>query len=269
MQDLSRRAHLDQAAVLEDRDAVTYAHGLIEVVGDKDDGLVQGLLQFQQLVLHLRADQRIERTEGLVHQDDVGVCRQGTGQAHTLTHAARELVRVFVFVAFQAHGIDPVQRTLGAHLLALATHFQAVGDIVDHGLVRQQAEALEHHADLVPAKFAQGFHVVLQDVHAVHQDRAAGGVDQAVEVAHQGRFAGTRQAHDHEDFAGADAQRQVVHTDHAAGFGQHLILGFALANHAQRVLGAVAENLEDVFDFDFAHGCVVHLLTSCRGRPYA
>ncbi|MNV63310.1 hypothetical protein D3C71_1558950 [compost metagenome] len=98
-------------------------------------------------------------------------------------------MRVFVFVALEAHGVDPVQRTLGAHGFAFATDFQAVGDVVQHALVRQQAKALEHHADLAPTKFAQGFHVVLQDVHAVHQDRAAGRVDQAVEVAHQGRLA--------------------------------------------------------------------------------
>ncbi|MNI99610.1 hypothetical protein D3C73_1587290 [compost metagenome] len=57
-------------------------------MGDEDDGFVQGLLQLQQLVLHLRADQRVEGAERFVHQDDVSVRRQGAGQAHTLTHAA-------------------------------------------------------------------------------------------------------------------------------------------------------------------------------------
>ncbi|MNY39162.1 hypothetical protein D3C86_1738370 [compost metagenome] len=154
-----------------------------------------------------------------------------------------------------------------ARSLALATDFQAVGNIVQHAAVRQQAKALEHHADLVPAKFTQGFPIVLQDVFAIHQDRATGGVDQAVEVTHQGRFAGTGQAHDHEDLAAADGQRQVIDADHATGFGQHLLLGFFLADQVERVIGTVAENLEDVFDFDLVHLRSAHLLTSCRGRP--
>ena len=238
-------------------------------MGDEDDGFVQGLLQFQQLVLHLGADQRIQRTECFIHEDDVGVRRQCTGEADALTHAAGELVRVFVFVAFETDGVDPVQRAFGADLLALAAHFQAVGDVIEHGFVRQQTEALEHHADLVSTKFAQGVHVVLQDVLAIDQNRPAGGVDQAIEVPYQGGFARAGQAHDHKDFAGADAQRQVVHADHATGFVEHLILALALADHGQRILGAVAENLEDVAHFDLAHACVAHLLTSWRGRPYA
>ena len=65
--------------------------------------------------------------------------------------------------------------------------------------------------------------------------------------------------------AGGDAQGQVVDADHATGLGQYLVLGLALANHGQSVLGTVAENLEDVFNFNFADSS--HLLASCRGRP--
>lgn len=147
--------------------------------------------------------------------------------AHALAHAASQLVRVFVFVALEAHGFDPVQRTFSADLLGLATHFQAVGNVVKRNYLCGSRPALEHHADLVPTELAQGFHVQLQDVFAVHQDRAAGGVDQPVEVAHQGGFARTRQAHDHKDLTGADAQGQVIHTDHATGLGQYLVLGLA------------------------------------------
>src|SRR3990167_10543811 len=102
MQDLPRRADLDQLAVLEDRNAIADAHGLVEVVGDEHDGLVQGLLQLEQLVLHLGADQRVEGAEGFVHQDDIGVGRQGAGQAHALAHTATKLVGIFVFIAFEA-----------------------------------------------------------------------------------------------------------------------------------------------------------------------
>ena len=113
----------------------------------------------------------------------------------------------------------------------------------------------------------RGFHVVAQDVLAIHQDLAAGGVDQAVEVAHQGRLAGTRQAHDHEDLASADGQRQVVDADHAAGLRQHFGLAASLADQRQRGIGARAEDLEHVLHFDLVHLRTAHLLVSCRERP--
>src|SRR3546814_20975408 len=56
-------------------DAVADAHGFVEVVGDEDDGARILALEAQQLVLHLRADQRIEGGERLVHQQDLGIVR--------------------------------------------------------------------------------------------------------------------------------------------------------------------------------------------------
>ena len=48
-------------------------------------------LQPQQLVLHLPPDQRIERAERLIHQQDVGIVAQGPGEAHPLLHPAAQL----------------------------------------------------------------------------------------------------------------------------------------------------------------------------------
>ena len=61
-------------------------------MADEQDGLLQLLLQGEQLVLQVGPDQRIERRERLVHQQDVGVGGEGAGEADTLLHAAGELV---------------------------------------------------------------------------------------------------------------------------------------------------------------------------------
>ena len=53
-------------------------------------------LQLQQLVLQLGADQRIERRERLVHQQDRRLGGEGARQADALLHAARKLMRVFL-----------------------------------------------------------------------------------------------------------------------------------------------------------------------------
>ena len=47
----------------------------------------------QQQGPHVRADQRIERAEGLVHQQDVGIGRERAGEADALLHPAREVVQ--------------------------------------------------------------------------------------------------------------------------------------------------------------------------------
>ena len=67
-----------------------WSPSFIEVVGDEDDGLVHLLLQANQLVLHVAADQGVKSAEGLVHEQNAGVRRHGAGQADALLHAAAE-----------------------------------------------------------------------------------------------------------------------------------------------------------------------------------
>ncbi len=54
------------------------------------------LLQLEQLVLQPRADQRVERRERLVHQQDRRLGREGAGKADALLHPARQLVHALV-----------------------------------------------------------------------------------------------------------------------------------------------------------------------------
>ena len=99
---LGRRAHLHEAAVLHDGDAVAELQRLRQVVGDEHRRLAQLPLQPDHLVLHVPPDQRVERGERLVEQQDLGVVGQGPGQADPLLHAAAELVRVGVAEAARA-----------------------------------------------------------------------------------------------------------------------------------------------------------------------
>ena len=63
--------------------------------------------QVQHLVFHQLARLDVERAEGLVHQDDVGVERQRLRQRRALAHAARELVRIAVAEAAEADALQP------------------------------------------------------------------------------------------------------------------------------------------------------------------
>ena len=254
-QDVLGLAVLDQLAVLQDGNVVAQAQGLVQIVGDEDDGLVQPGLQLEQMVLHLAADQRVQRREGFVHQQDLGVGGQRPGQAHALLHAARELVRILVLEAGQAHLVQPVAGlllTLGTrHLL----HGQPIGGVVQHGAVRQQAEALEHHGHLVLAEVLQFALAHLHHVLAIDQNLARGGFDQAVEVTDQRGLARTGQAHDDVDAAFLDGQGDVAQAERMATFGQQLFLAHAVLGGLQPALGVRAEDLVDVADLDLAHQC--------------
>lgn len=59
--------------------------------------------QRQQVAPQFLRGKDIEGGEGLVQQQEVGLYRQRPGEAHPLTHAARELARPGVLIAGQAH----------------------------------------------------------------------------------------------------------------------------------------------------------------------
>ncbi len=148
--DVFGRADLHHTTVLHDGDVVAEADRLVEITGDEDHGLLQHLRQFDELVLELAADQRIERGERLVHQQDIGIGGHGAGEADALLHAARELVRIAVAPAGEIHqpklllgrgvtlpDIDPAELERGR------------ASVVDDGAVRgSSAYVLEDHADL-------------------------------------------------------------------------------------------------------------------------
>ena len=57
-------------------------------MGDEDNGLMQRLLQIEQLILHITPDQGIQGAKGLITKHNLGVNGQGSGQANSLLHAA-------------------------------------------------------------------------------------------------------------------------------------------------------------------------------------
>src|SRR5699024_11891314 len=64
-EDLLGGADLHDPARAHHRDAVAEAHGLVEVVGDEDDGLTELLLKVDELALHLAPDQRDRKSTRL------------------------------------------------------------------------------------------------------------------------------------------------------------------------------------------------------------
>src|SRR5699024_9568541 len=90
----------------QQHDPVAQAHGLTHVSGVEEDR--QPFLPPDpfQLVVEDVAGHGIECAEWFVHEQDVGVLAQGSGQGHTLSHATGEFVGAFALETGQADQIQ-------------------------------------------------------------------------------------------------------------------------------------------------------------------
>ena len=86
-QQFIRRADLQHAALVQNRQPVAQAQRLVQVVRDEDDRAAGLGLQRQHLGLQAGPDQRVKRREGLVHHDDVGIQRAAIGVLTALSKA--------------------------------------------------------------------------------------------------------------------------------------------------------------------------------------
>ena len=259
--DLFRPADLDDPAVAHDRDPVADADRFVEVVGDEHRRLFHDAGKLDELVLQLPPDQRVERTERLVHQQDLGIGGQRPRQADALLHAAGQFVGEFVAPAAE---LDHLKGALGdfrAFVLAGAADFQRQGYVVQNRAVRHQGEVLEHHGNVFVAVAPQGLVLHREDILAVDQDAAGGRLEQPVDMADERGLAAAGQAHDAEDFAARDRQGDVGDPDDAVEPFQHLGFRDSFGLHGvERLAGPGAENLPDALDLD---GAVRPVQTGC------
>ncbi len=218
-------ADLDDAPGAHDGDAVGQPDRLVEVVGDEDDGLLQDRLQPQELVLHLAADQRIERRERLVEEPELGADRQRAGDADALLLAAGELAREARLAAAEANELDHLARPRLARRPRRPLHLQREGDVPEHRQVRQQGEVLEHHAHAVAAQLDQLAAGDLSKVAPLEEHLPRRRLDQPRQAAHQRRLARAGKPHDDENLALADREIGVDHRRGQAGPRDRLGVG--------------------------------------------
>ena len=79
---------------------------LVDVVGDEHDRLAGRPVDAGELALQRIAGDRVDRGEGLVHQQELGIGGERAGDADALLLAARQLVRVLAAIG---GGIEPQQ----------------------------------------------------------------------------------------------------------------------------------------------------------------
>src|SRR6185312_15282367 len=105
-------AHDTAGRSTHDDDAVGEIDRLVDVVGDEQNRLAVALPDAQQLRAHHLPDLRIERAEGLVHQQNLGLDAERTGDADALAHATRELMGKMPLEGTQADHLEVAARDL-------------------------------------------------------------------------------------------------------------------------------------------------------------
>ena len=81
-------------------------------MGDEQHGEMRFVPQRQQLVLHARARERVERGERLVHQQNIRLHRHAARDRDALLHAAGQRVRIAVRELGEIDLLDVVHRAL-------------------------------------------------------------------------------------------------------------------------------------------------------------
>ena len=161
------------------------------------------------------ARDRVERTEGFVHQQQMRIVGESACHADALALSARQFVgqtdshcRV-EFDQFE-------QARNPAFGQALAHQPRADRDVLAHRHVREQADRLEDIADPAP----QGCERQAFDWLALEQDGTPAWIDEPVDGLEQCGFARTRGPDQGHEFSRCDRQRHPRH-----GFGR--IIAFA------------------------------------------
>src|SRR5262249_34796218 len=149
-----------------------------EVMGDKDDGRTEALLEVGHETEDLRLDGDVERGGRLIRNQELGAAGQRNRDHHALAHAAGQLMRVLARAPTRLGDADKAEHlhhTL-VHLLAVKSLMQPqrLSDLAADGedWIEACHRLLEDHADVVAAALAHGGFAKLEEVSALKTDRA-------------------------------------------------------------------------------------------------
>jgi hypothetical protein len=86
-----------------DQNAITHIDGLVNVMSDEQDGCAAGLPKPKHFVLQTHAGEGVERTQGFIEQEHLGMINQGSRQGGALRHSSRKMVGESVAETLEAH----------------------------------------------------------------------------------------------------------------------------------------------------------------------
>ncbi len=200
--------------IAHDPTVVDHDHATVELVdhrlvmrGQEDDG-PRPVDPFEE-VDHLPRVLWIEVAGRLVSNENPRGVDEGPRDRRSLSLTATELVGVQPgSLGKTDQGEDPrdPRGDLGAGHVA---HFEREGDILAHGLVRQEPEILEDNADFAPVVRQIGWSE-LGDVAVDDSDRTVARLLLGDQESNQRRFAGAARADNRDELTGVDGEVYVA-----------------------------------------------------------
>ena len=84
----------DQPPIVKNPDAGAEQQRFPDIMSDEQSRLVEPIAQVEKLLLQFHACHRIKRAKGFVQQQQRRICREGTGDPHSLTLTAGQLAGI-------------------------------------------------------------------------------------------------------------------------------------------------------------------------------
>ena len=201
---LLRRAHLQQAAVLHQRDAIGHRERILLIVRHEERGEAEPAQRGAELVARAAAQVRIEIRERLVEQQRPRLDHQRARERDALLLAARERLD-----RARRGTIEPDVRERGrgaraALRLRDAARLEPERDVLLDRHVREERVVLKHHPEAAHARCAR------RDVLALEPH--APGIRRLVarDHAQRRRLPRAARAHERHELAARDLERQRV-----------------------------------------------------------
>ena len=169
-------------------------------MGHHDEGDSDLLLQVHQLKLGMLSELAVQRAQGFVEKQQLGMLGQAARQRHPLALATGYLIRLAPGKALDLQQREHFGYALTNDLFSRPLLPESEGDVLRHRHVRKQRIGLEHHVD----RAVVGRH--LCDVDAVDMDPPRRRAFETGKHAQQRRLPAARRTQQREKFAAIDIQ---------------------------------------------------------------
>jgi hypothetical protein len=192
--------------------------GELGVVGDEDEGGALLAVHGEEEVEDVLAVGGVEVAGGFVGHEDGRGEHEGAGEGDALLFAAGELDGVVVASFGEADAIEEFAGALGG-LAGGAAEFGGEQDVFFGGEGGDELVALENEPELAAAQAGEAVFRQADDLFAVEEDAAGGGVIESGEEAEEGAFAAAGGAHDGDELAGRDVEIEAAEDIDPVGGG--------------------------------------------------
>ena len=210
-EDLLGRADLLDLPLAHDHNPIRHSQGLRLIVGHVEDGASHLPVQAADLPAHLDFQGGIQVGQRLIHQEKGRLVGQRPGDGHPLLLASGELRRIAILQFFHAHqpehGSGPLL-SLGVRLkFGEPAVLHGEHHLLQHRHVGPKGVGLEHHADISLVRLQNLLGI--GDLHPIHGDGPAGGLQKAGQQAQQGGLPAPGRSQDGDEFSLANLQVHI------------------------------------------------------------